>query len=505
MSVVTEAPRGALPPPGFSRQSGHDRVKMLSRGQVGPAPIHHLTGVRITQVSPGACVLTMPASPWLMHGNGEVDTAAIADGAVYLAALTTVPPDTTVDLRVLTWSPLRFASTEGRSLIARARVVRSNGRLIYAVVDVEDADGRTLSHATGTLVARPIDPAEQETGSAAPSSGALRYATPDPYQRPLPRAHREAFAAVASWDMDRIADAVVSGEIPPPPIHELVGVEITGMAEGSLRPTPWLRLFDRRAQTGLVMASLIDFCFARAVEGVSAGAHWALLSGTMTWAAPLMTADTTLRIVTDRSALGSGDLAPVAAHLTTDEGAIVASLNCVGLVMSRSPARASSATRRVLCTVVFTDIVGSTRLADDVGDAEWRRLREQHDLLVRARVTEFGGTEVKSTGDGFLLLFDSPSAAVACAEAARQDVGGAGLEIRVGVNTGECEVLDGDVTGIGVNLAARIESAASPNSVWVSDTTRALVQGSDFTFTDEGERELHGFPEPARLWSLASA
>lgn len=225
----------------------------------------------------------------------------------------------------------------------------------------------------------------------------------------------------------------------------------------------------------------------------------------VTWAMPIPTSGVQFRMVTQRPEVEQGGLVPVTARLLDEDDAVVATMTSVGQVMAQSPSQSHTPTRRVLCTVMFTDIVGSTELADELGDAEWRQVSDQHDALVRARITEFGGNEIKTTGDGFLVVFDSPSAAVACAHAASRDVEGAGLTMRAGINTGECEVLDGDIAGRAVHLAARIEATSSPGAVWVSDTTRSLVHGADMTFNDEGEHDLKGFTDPVRLWSLISA
>jgi class 3 adenylate cyclase len=147
---------------------------------------------------------------------------------------------------------------------------------------------------------------------------------------------------------------------------------------------------------------------------------------------------------------------------------------------------------RVLATVVFTDIVGSTARAGELGDQRWRTLLDRHDAAVRRELARHGGREVKATGDGFLATFESPSrgvrAAIAMGEAART----LGLEIRAGVHTGEIERRGADVSGVGVHVGARISALAGPSEVLVSSTVRDLVLGSDFTFADRGRHTLKG-------------
>ena len=150
---------------------------------------------------------------------------------------------------------------------------------------------------------------------------------------------------------------------------------------------------------------------------------------------------------------------------------------------------------RVLATVLFTDIVGSTQKAVELGDRRWRQLLAGHDATVRRQLERFRGHEVDTAGDGFFATFDGPARAVRCATAIRDGVGALGLEIRAGVHTGECE-LDGDkVRGIAVHTGARVAALAQPGEVLVSATVRDLVSGSGIEFEDRGEHTLKGVGE----------
>ena len=159
---------------------------------------------------------------------------------------------------------------------------------------------------------------------------------------------------------------------------------------------------------------------------------------------------------------------------------------------------------RVLATVLFTDIVGSTERAAAAGDHGWRTLLERHDELVRGQLTRFRGREIKQTGDGFLAAFDGPARAVGCAASIRERLRELGLEIRAGVHTGECEVRGGDLAGIAVHIGARVGACATPGEVLVSGTVRDLVVGSGLQFEDRGTRELKGVPGQWRLFALVS-
>jgi class 3 adenylate cyclase len=156
---------------------------------------------------------------------------------------------------------------------------------------------------------------------------------------------------------------------------------------------------------------------------------------------------------------------------------------------------------RVLATVLFTDIVGSTDKACAVGDACWRELLEKHNAAVRTLLARYRGTEVKTTGDGFLATFDGPARAVRCAQGIREAVRPLGLEVRAGCHTGEIELLGTDVAGIAVHMGARVGALAGPSEVLVSSTVKDLVAGSGLTFADRGEHELKGMPGKWHLYA----
>jgi class 3 adenylate cyclase len=149
---------------------------------------------------------------------------------------------------------------------------------------------------------------------------------------------------------------------------------------------------------------------------------------------------------------------------------------------------------RVLKTVLFTDIVGSTEKATKVGDRRWHELLDAHDAVIRRELERFRGQEVKTTGDGFLAAFDGPARAIRCAQAIADGARGLGLEIRAGLHTGECELRGDDLAGIAVHTGARVASLAGAGEVLVTSTVRDLVAGSGIEFADRGRHELKGVP-----------
>jgi class 3 adenylate cyclase/pimeloyl-ACP methyl ester carboxylesterase len=166
--------------------------------------------------------------------------------------------------------------------------------------------------------------------------------------------------------------------------------------------------------------------------------------------------------------------------------------------------QAEVADDRVLATVLFTDIVDSTRRAAEIGDRDWHALLDAHDAVVRSQLARFRGREVNTSGDGFLAMFDGPQRAIRCAMAIRDAVQVLGIEVRAGLHTGECEVRGDDIGGIAVHIGARVSALAGPNDVLVSSTLRDLVIGSGLEFEDRGAHELKGVPGEWHLFAVAS-
>jgi class 3 adenylate cyclase len=165
----------------------------------------------------------------------------------------------------------------------------------------------------------------------------------------------------------------------------------------------------------------------------------------------------------------------------------------------------SSEPDRVLATLLFTDIVGSTERAAELGDARWRDLVQRHHALVRQQLLRFRGQEIDTAGDGFFASFDGPARAVRCASAIVAAVPELGLDVRAGVHTGECELIDGKPGGMAVVVGARIASIAPSGAVLASGTVKDLVVGSGLAFDDRGEHELKGVPGAWRLHAVVSA
>lgn len=158
---------------------------------------------------------------------------------------------------------------------------------------------------------------------------------------------------------------------------------------------------------------------------------------------------------------------------------------------------------RVLATVMFTDIVGSTARAVELGDKQWRSLLESHQRVVRGALDTHRGVEVKTTGDGFLATFDGPARGVECARAIVAGLRAIDVDVRIGLHTGEVERIGTDIAGVAVHIASRVESLAGAGEILVSETVKGIVAGSGITFDDRGDHDLKGIPDRWRLFAVA--
>jgi class 3 adenylate cyclase len=157
---------------------------------------------------------------------------------------------------------------------------------------------------------------------------------------------------------------------------------------------------------------------------------------------------------------------------------------------------------RILTTLLFSDIVGSTERTASMGDQRWRSLLDAHDRTVRDHLRRYRGKEIKTTGDGFLAAFDGPARAIRCALAMAESTRALGIELHLGLHTGECEVRGGDLGGLAVHIAARVGALAGPGEVLVSGTVKDLVAGSGIEFSVRQEQELKGVPGTWTLFSV---
>jgi class 3 adenylate cyclase len=208
-----------------------------------------------------------------------------------------------------------------------------------------------------------------------------------------------------------------------------------------------------------------------------------------------------------RGLIRSRGLANVAIDVYDADGQLAATAHAFAQLIDASKRQRPTTTevKRILATLLFTDIVGSTEHARRLGDAGWRAVLAQHHNAVRAEISRCEGTEVDTAGDGFFVRFDSPARALDCARAAREAVKRLGIDIRAGIHTGECELQGRALTGMAVHVAARIQGLADRGDILVSSTVKDIVAGSGARFEDRGPHSLKGIPGEWRLFSLSDA
>ena len=492
--MVGEPVRGSLPDPSFGSLPGIDRARAWIRGSEPGGPLHHLVGVRLTQVGSGTVVGTMPASPWFVTFDGTIDFRIVAECALAFAVLTGAPAGHEVRPVSITMSYLRQGRIEGEVLVARARTVHSGASFTRAEVLVEDGSGRGVAHGVGTYVIYPLEPAPPPFKGFAAAPVLPSYTPADPYLRPLDPSRSPA--RFEGMDFLSACRGIIDGSMAPYPIHELLGMRIADVSEGFaaavLTASERLCYRLRQVSPGVVALAAQHVLAAAAGTFAPAGFRIGVLDSTVTFL-NMVEPDGRDLLARGRVSHRRGDLLVCGAEVTDAEGQVVAVGYQTSLVRppKERAGRGGSPERRIV-TLLFSDIVKSTERAAELGDTRWTDLLDQHHSTVRKQLQLFKGKEVKTTGDGFLATFESPGLAVQAARAIRESVRALGLEIRVGIHTGECEVSVDDVGGIAVHIASRILALADPGDVLLSGTVRDLVTGSGLTFVDRGRHPLKG-------------
>jgi uncharacterized protein (TIGR00369 family) len=340
---------------------------------------------------------------------------------------------------------------------------------------IEDALGRAVAHATGSVVITPMDP------------------PPPPLVRQLHPAEEPVYATL---DPARRAHQARSGsQALIPPIGEFLGVQVLDSSEGRVQvamPTSeWFCELYREVSPGII-GVLADVTGIAVIPTIARSSErFVVVNVTNTFLAPVVPDGRPLEAVATLRDRRDNVLVTDVAIANAD-GDTVAIAQSSGLLLERTPRPRQHPADRMLLSVLFTDVVSSTARARELGDSAWRELLAEHNAMVRRQLELHKGREVKATGDGFLATFDSPTRAVQCAQAVRERMTRLGLEIRAGIHTGECELVGGDVAGLAVHVASRIQSAAKPGEILVSNTVRDLIAGSGLMLADRGVHELRG-------------
>ena len=504
--IPDEPARGSVPPPWFWALSGLDRMRAFSDGLLPWTPLSRLTGMQMSHVDAGSTTWTMPASDALVGYNGLLELTMLVETALTGAAITSLPPGATVVPITFSVNHFRVPRAARGNVIAHARVVNTSSLFVFTEVRMQDPDGRPLAQGSSQAAIVPVTPPPPPLPGLLQRVEEPTYATPDPYLRVI--------APIGGLDeilRDRSGLEAIQTIVERQarsPISNLFGIRgqlaEEGTAHISVPASEWLCRFTRHVAPG-ALASLANMAGYTGALTLLPRGHWvAGLDLVVRFHGRAAPDGRRLKAVSAGVVTGSENVVVAPISIRDEDGGLLVTGSFAGVFVdpARRAPRPGQRAKRVLTTILVTDIVSSSGHADRLGDERWRELLSRHNEVVRLTITTHGGNEVKTTGDGFLVRFDSPTEAVRCGLAACDAVRPLGLELRAGVHTGEAELQDGDLAGLAVHIATRLEGLAGAGEVVVSGTVKDLAVGSALVFEHRGEYELKGIPG---TWSVYAA
>jgi uncharacterized protein (TIGR00369 family) len=498
--IWKEPARGETLGEDYRAMPASERVRLTVYDRSRPVPpVTRLLGVAVTQMGPGTVTCSLPVTGWLQHFNGLVEPTFPADLAMRWVVESVAPSMMVCNTAQLHVNYVRTVLLDAVNLIAKARTVHVGRAYGVAQVEIEDTRGRLMTHAVGRYAIRSF---EGEPAGVALEVGGQ---TPDPYLRP-PAGRVISLQRLAQMAGRENAE-VWAAAVNDAPIAHLLGTRVVNVGDGTatvaMPVTPWLLSVDQGVVRGLLVTAPHIAMYGALGSIESARVHFRPADvrvdffGDVAADGREISATASVEVHTDDS-----DLATAQVHDSDGNLFAFASLRTV---RTEDPLRRGVDERepeRVLATVLFTDVVGSTEKASELGDDDWNDVLARHHGIVREQLERHGGREVKVVGDGFLATFDSPAKAIRCARAITTEVPRLGIEVRAGVHTGECEVTGGDLGGITVHIGARVADAAGPRQVMVSGAVRDMLAGSSFRFHDRGVHQLKGVEGEWRLYSV---
>ena len=445
--IHDEPARGSVPPPWFWALSGFDRMRAFSDGLLPWPPLSRLTGMRMSHVDAGSTTWMMPASNSLVGYGGLLDLTMLIETALTGASLTTVAPGATVIPITLSINHFRVPRAAPGNVIAQARVVNSSSLFVFTEVRVQDPEGRPLAQGSSQAAIVPVTPPPPPPGSLQrveePS-----YATPDPYLRPTPTTvgRERALDGMASG-LEALR-ASLEGQVRSP-LANLFGLRDGFIEEGtvgvSMPASEWLCHFTRHVAPG-ALASLANMAGWMGALTIRPPGHWmAGLDLVVRFHGTVVPDGRSLHGVASGVVPGSGNLVVSPVSVVDDDDRLLVTGSVAGVFVdtARRIARPGQKAERVLTTILVTDIVSSSGHADRLG-------------------------------------------------------------IRAGVHTGEAELQDGDLAGLAVHIATRLEGQASAGEVVVSGTVKDLAIGSALVFEHRGEHELKGIPGTWQVYAAGA-
>lgn len=502
--IPDEPVRGRPPPRWIGALSGIERCRAYSRGQLPSTPMGRLLGLRITHVAAGTVTLIMPASDANVAGNGQLEICAPMIGALEGASHTALAAGFYIRPLNFTFDPFRPAWPRGGNVLARARVINSSNLSVFAVVQVEDSEGRHIAQGSLHSAVMRIDPPPPAPPESMPRIEEPAYETPDPYLRSV------RISPIADI-MDRedgmsMLRQFKEGRLSMP-VATLYGVTLERFDERhkalSIPASEWLCSGNENVSWQAMGAFANMAIFSGLVALHEPGSSLVLVGSNTSFLRAVRADGRRLHAEVETSKPTPG-LYTLDVRIRDADGQLLS--QAAALVGrfddSQRQRRTRRASRRVLATLLFLDIVDSTGHALRRGDAGWRALLEEHRLKVRREISRFNGIEVDTAGDGFFVRFDSPAYAIEAARAARAATAALGIEIRAGIHTGECELEGNRLAGMAVHIAARVMAEAGPGEIMVTSTVKELTGGSGFHFSDRGEKQLKGVPDSWRILAV---
>jgi class 3 adenylate cyclase len=500
--VTDEPVRGVVAPPWLTSLSGIERMRLYARHVLPATPFARLTGFGIGHVSTGALTGTLKASGHLVFPPA-FNMSALSTQALLPCAVTAVEAGMTVDPITVSVQHFRPPRPQPGNFLAHARVLNTSSVFISCTAELEDPVGRLIGFAASQWGVRRIDPPPPSAPASIEPTDDAVYSTPDPPDRPSVGglAPVDMLARHSGLELSRM---MMAGDLPPYPYMHTCGAQWVGVDEGVahvvMPASEWFCSMSRTLDPAAI-ESLLNIGSTLATLTLSApGESVAGLEQTTRFLRPVP-ADGRELSCSGRVAHRSGNLITGDAEAIDADGRTFAVQSITYAVLDPRLHRPLEP-ERVLATLLFTDIVGSTLRAERMGDAAWRSLLCEHQALVRRELGSHRGREVKTIGDGFLARFESPASAVRAARAIRDGVKRLHLEVRGGIHTGECEVHGADLAGIAVHVAARIVALAGPSEILVSQTVRDLAAGSGIHFAARGSQKLKGVEGEYNLFAV---
>jgi uncharacterized protein (TIGR00369 family) len=512
--TVREAPQGSTWGPEVLQLSGLELLRASLERRLPDPPVTKLTGLRLSEVGLAMASAWMPASACWQSAAGVFlagTTAFVAEMALGSSILASAPAGMGVTTSELSVSFLRAPTIRSQTITGRGRLIHATRSLGLAEAAVTDARGRILGHASSRCVLFRANP-EILTARRLPEPPTSVLA--DPYMREVAGDvfGQEYWGATAGLT---VMQQIVNGRTNVP-CFQLLGVRGVEAREGSMTmamaASGWLCDGFGVLYAGAV-AFLADAAITLAAGStVPPGTAFSTIDLKLYLLRSVLPADGELIARASVSHRGR-TIAIADCQITGPDGALIAQAAGSVLILPgrhwERPVHVAdeitAESSRVLTTVLFTDIVGSTRRVAELGDDRWRQVLAEHHAIVREQVRRFRGREVDTAGDGFLIAFDSAARAVRCAMAVRERLRSLGLEIRAGVHAGECDESGGKLVGIAVHIGSRLLGIAEPGEILASSTVKDLVTGSGIEFDDRGEHALKGIVGQWHLYKARAA